>query len=505
MATSSILRKAPEATQSQGAPHNPPRVADSSASRGAYNINGLEALVSDPLYSFSSDASPQFRGYIEKLTMDTAKYIDRNHVIQALGGDVDRPFSATRDGEVVHVVVPQHVKQGDLLGGLIIVLASQIPTCVLHEGSVGWAEPEWSSESRAHLSGIIAGIGRVPDSFSHTSSPADLARISLWITACAAALSVPGGVADAHGDVLPSAVAGSKSASKYITRVMQGLRANISDDNCLKAIDALAMLLKAWQKVNYERSLSIVRKCKLSWSTVLFRGAPTEVIKGKRNKPDQTVVRSPPKPSRSPWLSSAERSELGNLYKVDWSHLDEVRLRWNALSSEQQHRQFNAFVRDVKSHYERLNNISNFVHAKLGKRKHWIELSCKEDGYKPKVKRDESESFLLSAHFFAKKNLNEFDMSVKRVFAPITYLEDTPEGQLLQTWNNCIPTEGDGNNRISAVDFSPDEDGKFTKLWQIWAEMFSPVFVDKRKPVVEATPTEDRNIFSKLLGLGQST
>jgi hypothetical protein len=215
-----------------------------------------------------------------------------------------------------------------------------------------------------------------------------------------------------------------------------------------------------------------------------------------------TVIRSPPKPSRSPWLSTAERSELGNLFKDDWSALDGIRERWTALSSEQQHRQMNTFIREIKSHFEKLNNISNSVHAKLGKRKQWIERFCKEDGFKPKTKRDESESFLLSAHFFS-KDLSNLDMSVKKIFAPVTYLPDFREGQQQDLWNACFPDKDVTQTRILSEDFSP-EDGDSYRLWRIWADTFKPVFTKAIQQQAEAQPTEDRNIFTRLLGLSQN-
>jgi len=285
-------------------------------------------------------------------------------------------------------------------------------------------------------------------------------------------------------------------------KVMQTLRSNITDESITRSIDTLAMLLKVWQKANYERSLQIVRKCKLAWSTVLYRGAPTTVIKGKKNKPDQTVIRSPPKPSRSPWLSSAERSELGNIYKDKWSALDGIRSRWVALESQEQHKQMNSFIREIKSHYEELNNISNSVHAKLGKRKHWIELVCKEDGFKPKPKKGESESFLLSAHFFS-KTLTQFDNRVKRVFAPITYLPDIDQTLSQQSiWASLFP-EKDDVHRISSAQFSPLNAGRAVKLWQIWADLFLPVFRRNDLQVEEPQPVADRNIYSVLLGIAQ--
>jgi len=390
---------------------------------------------------------------------------------------------------------PLHVKDGDLLGGLITVLAAQIPTCIIHESSAGWSEPEWSPESRRHLAGLISGIRRVPDSFGHTTSPTDLARVSLWIVCASAALSIPGGVPDAHGSVLPSSVGGAKSASKYLTKVMQGLRSNVTDESMLSAIDTLGALLKLWQKTKRDDALSVVRKCKIPWSELLFKGAPTKVIKGKKGKPDQTVLQSPAKPSKSPWLSSAERAALGEYYKDEWSALEGFRDKWVALDASEQHTQFNSRVDLIRKHYEKLHSISSSVHSKLGKRKHWIEVVCKQDNYNPKVKKDESQSFLLSAHFF-KKDLSKANFAIKKIFAPSTYLSHVDEDES-ENWTSLFTFDGDVA-RYTSADFNMEDHGDTYLLWRIWADLFKPVFRKETSDVAEPQPTQDINIFESL-------
>jgi len=488
------MSAAAKTTQSRS--NNDGKATVSSVSTSVKNISDISKILENPLYTFASDASPEFQTKIDLLVKGMARRLDHTLTLSALGGDEEVPFGAIRDGDVVHLMYPQHVKEGDLFAAIITVLASQIPTCVIHESSAGWSEPEWSAESRRHLGGLLSGIQRKPDSFAHTSAPADLARISLWITTCAAALSQPGGVTDAQGDVLPSSVGGQKSASKYMSRVMASLRAGITDEKCVKAIETLSILLKLWQKAHYSDALSIVRKCKLPWSSVLFRAAPTETIKGKKNRPDQTVIRSPPKPSRSPWLASAERAELGNLYKDDWSFLEDFRSRWNKLEALQQHRQFNTFIRDIKAKYEELNSISNSVHAKLGKRKYWIERICKQDGYKPKVKKGESESFLLAAHFF-KKDLSKLDIRVKKIFSPLQYLDNT-KYPVKSTWGQLLDGAEDSDFTIQASAFSLDEEGECFRLWQIWAEIFVPTITNSVKRVDDPPLIDTYNPFSVL-------
>jgi hypothetical protein len=370
-----------------------------------------------------------------------------------------------------------------------------LPTVVLYESHAAWSEPEWSSESRKHLAGIASGLQHIPQSFAHSSQPTDLARISLWVTACSAALSVPGGVKDAHGDVLPAAVGGQKSASKYMSRIMAGLRSSITDDSMAKSLETLSILLKLWQKENRENALSIVRKCKLSWSSVLFRAAPTETIKGKRGKPENKVIRSPSKPSKSPWLAASERSALGDLLKDDWSFLDGYRESWQALGSQEQHKQFNKFVSNIKAKYTELKTLSDSIHAKLGKRKYWIERQCKADGYKPKPKKGESESFLMAAHFFS-KDLSTTKLGVKKVFCPSTYLVDNKYAND-KNWASLIGTT-DEVLRLSSATTTQQQFGDTFRLWGIWADIFKPVFRKSEKVDEDAPQTDSFNMYTIL-------
>jgi hypothetical protein len=186
---------------------------------------------------------------------------------------------------------------------------------------------------------------------------------------------------------------------------------------------------------------------------------------------------------------------LGEVFKPLWSGLDTLRIQWAALSPEQQHRQFNSFVKSIQDHYSELHRVSSGIHAKLGKRKHWIESVCKTDGYNPKVKKDESQSFLLAAHFF-KKDLSKCHQGIKKVFAPSTYLAGIDQ-QADKNWADLHP-DGEDVVRWSASDFSRDNTGEYFRLWQTWAELFKPVFRKSDAVVVEPQPTATLNIFSTL-------
>lgn len=154
----------------------------------------------------------------------------------------------------------------------------------------------------------------------------------------------------------------------------------------------------------------------------------------------------------------------------------------------------NAVVKAVQDHYSNLHRISSSVHAKLGKRKHWIEASCKEDGYNPKVKKDESQSFLLAAHFF-KKDLTLLNPRIVKTFSPAVYLRDISEEDST-TYESLSPR--DGTVRYNSIDFSECDYGEFYRLWRIWADMFKPRFTANAPPEVEANPSESVNIFNTL-------
>jgi hypothetical protein len=492
---------APQATTTEG-----PNIKGDSWSEQTRNAYQSESRVIDalnnPNFSLSPNASPEFKSRINDLTKRFAHTIADSFRAADAGLEQSAPFSATRDGETVHLMYPTAVKEGDLLAGIITALASMLPRVVLYESTNGWSEPEWSAESRKHLAGIASGLQQVPQSFAHSSQPTDLARICLWINTCSSALSVPGGVKDAQGDVLPSTVGGQKSAAKYMSRIMAGLRSSITDDAMLKSIETLSMLLKLWQKENHAKALSIVRNCKLSWSSVLFRAAPTDTIKGKKGKPDQRVIRSPSKPSKSPWLTPAERSELGNLLKDDWSFLEGFRDSWALLSSQEQHKQFSSYIRQIKDKYSELKTISDSIHAKLGKRKYWIQRQCKIDNFKPKPKKGESDSFLLSAHFFS-KDLSGTKMGIKKIFSPVTYLDNKKYGTD-DAWASLVNTTSEVL-RLSSATCTVSQFGPATPLWKIWSDIFKPVFKANETQNEDAPQLEDFNMYTVLEAKKPST
>jgi hypothetical protein len=304
-------------------------------------------------------------------------------------------------------------------------------------------------------------------------------------------------VRDAHGVVLPSAVGGAKSASKYLSRIFAGLRAGLPDEETSVALKTLEILIKAWQKTRGDQALALVRKQKISWGTVLLAGSPTEIKKGKKKQPDQRVIVSPSKPSTSPWLSVQERVKISKLLSVKWSFTDELRKQWVALPPEEQHKQYNAFITKIKTGYEDLSRISSSVHAKLGHRKNWIYRSVSLAGLMPKSKKDREDNFKISTIFFASVKLSDLHPAIKKTFAPSEYAEAfAPECKDVLV--KLVPPVGGEPVTLERSDFALEDEGESFELWQIWAEKFIPVLAPANVPTVEAKSLDDDNIFSVL-------
>jgi hypothetical protein len=301
-------------------------------------------------------------------------------------------------------------------------------------------------------------------------------------------------VKDAHGVVLPTSVGGAKSASKYLSRIISGLRSGLPDENTSGALKTLELLIKAWQKSQSVAALDLVRKNKISWGSVQMAGSPTTIKKGKKGRPDQRVISSPSKPSQSPWLSQQERVKLSKIFADRWSRPDEIRKEWMALNEVEQHKQYNKYVQRLKDHYADISRISSSVHAKLGHRKNWIYKAVEANGLMPKSKKDKEDNFKISTIFFASVNLPALGIAVKKEFAPIQYLDEesfksaTIWGELLDFEEKLYkPNESDMSQ----------EDGPAYELWQIWLAKFQPIF-SKNQIIPEARGLKDDNHFISL-------
>jgi len=336
--------------------------------------------------------------------------------------------------------------------------------------------------------GLVSAIQGVPDSFASSSSPVDLARLAVWVTACNSALSRPGGVGSAQGSVVPTSVGGAKSASKYLDRVFGGLRAISGEPAHLAAIATLERLLKLWIKEQVQPALDLVRKNKISWGTVLLAGSPTETKKVKGNL--ITQVKSPSKPSRSPFLSGREKQELSSLFAPAWNTPQQLRSNWNALSAWEQHDQYKDFIKMLKEHYEEINKISTSVHAKLGHRKKWIHAACVTQGAEPTKKKDKTK-FAWAQNFY-KLNLQGVNTSVALVFAPSHYLPSKYEGDII------IDKLWDTDTIITPATITDKLCGVTVGLWREWAERFQPDLTVDMDTLPQATSLKDENPFAPL-------
>lgn len=452
---------------------------------------GHRAIAQMPVYSFSPSASPEFQARVDAFTNVATNHLVDALGTEALGGATAKPFSSEREGETLHIVYPLTVNRGDLLGELLTLLAARVPTAVLHEGTVGWQEPEWSALATRHLLGIVSAVtGDPPRSFASTSSPVDLTRTTLWINATHQALSVPGGVRDAQGSPLPQEIGGAKSAAKYLTKAFAALRSCVPTEGEQEALKTLERLLKLWQKSKHTEALGILRKQKISWGTVLMAGSPTETkkIKGKEVR----VITAPSKPSKSPWLSGKERTAISSILANAWSEPEEKRKVWVGLSPEQQHAQYNDFVKALKSHYEEINKMSSSIHSKLGHRKKWIYSAVNEAGSAPKSKKDKANQFAWTTAFFKLKT-SDVKLPVALVFAPSHYLTDSQ-----------YKTQDTLDKLFSQVpcDITPSmflENTPVLELWKEWATRFAPKLTVKRTEVPQAESLKDDNPFALLL------
>jgi hypothetical protein len=292
------------------------------------------------------------------------------------------------------------------------------------------------------------------------------------------------------GSVLPTEVGGAKSASKYLAKVFGALRAISSEKKHLQAIATLERLLKLWYKAVRADALDLVRKNKISWGTVLLAGSPTESKKVKGNL--ITQIKSPSKPSRSPFLSGKEKQCLASLLAPVWNQPEQLRVLWNALPPREQHAQFENYVVMLKKHYEEVNKISTSMHAKLGHRKKWIHAACEQQDAVPTKKKDRSNEFVWAANFF-KLDLTEINLSVALVFAPSHYLVD-PKYEC-----DTILGRLYGRNRVLSTDEITEAlCGVTTDLWKEWVGRFRPNMSVQQGTVPEASTLADLNPFASL-------
>jgi len=442
------------------------------------------------MYSFSPDVSPEFQGRVQDFVKQANDSLLAKLSKTALGEAEATPFASSREGDSITISIPLTMARGDALAELILLIASQIPTAVLRECTTGWVEPQWTAETQRQLMGFVSAIQGAPDSFASSSSPVDLTRVAVWTTACNSALSVPGGVETAVGSVLPSEVGGAKSANKYLTKAFGALRAVSSDATHQQAIATLERVLKLWIKEQRVPALALIRRQKISWGSVLLTAAPTETKKVKGQS--ITQIKSPSKPSRSPFLSGKEKQVLSSLLATEWNIPEAMRDEWIRMSSQAQHDSYNDFIKRLKTHYETINRISTSIHAKLGHRKKWIHAACLEKGVAPTSKKDKANEFIWSQNFF-KLNLVDFNLSVSLVFAPNHYLTMDK-----YDCDNILTNLWGLGGVLDPRDCTPQRCGVTVELWKEWALRFQPDFSENRDEIPQAVTLDDPNPFSSL-------
>jgi hypothetical protein len=445
------------------------------------------------LHSYSGamtvDDQSRYENYLTTASGDLSEKL----ALSGLGENASRPFYSEREGSAMYVVFPLTVTRGDTLAELLTLLMSNIPTVVISKGSQGWVEPTWSATASRQLIGFIAALQGPPTSFATSSSPIDLTRTAVWIEAAQAALSRPGGVKDAYGAVVPSSIAGDKSAAKYLSNVYATLRGCTTDENVLEAIKTLEKLIKLWCRDQGDKALHLVRQQKISWSAVLRKAAP---MKKKKVKGTETFVLSPPtKPSKSPWLTQAERGYLSHLTAAEWAAPDKKREEWQLLTAEQQHIQFLSFVKAVKLSYDTMNGTSQAIHAKLGHRKRWVYSCCENKDVAPRNKKDKADPFKWAAAFY-KLDLTAVIERGKKVFNPAHYLENKFEADNTFTW-----LLGLENSKEIAWSECPYKDPNLHMLFKIWLERFSPSLEIQSSPEEPSDSLESENPFRSLIDM----
>jgi len=497
MATSSVNKNQGSSGQAGGSKNNNGNTGLLSSNQGSSQQQEKSDISSGFLYSFSPDASDEFRQRIGQFTTEGIKDLDAKLSKNLLGDEASHPFASARNGDVIEVMVPLTMARGDLLAELILLFTSKVPTAVLRECTVGWEEPTWTSEGTRCLLGLVSAIQGTPESFTTSSSPIDLTRLAVWITACNFALSQPGGVKDAHGSVLPTSVGGAKSAAKYLERVFATLRATSQNKNAQIAIATLERVFKLWIKSQADTALALVRKHKISWGTVLNAGAPTETFKKKGEV--MTRVKTPSKPSKSPFLSGKERTYLSNLVGPAWEWVDHKRKEWIALKPEEQHIRYKEYVSAVKQQYELLQKLSSSLHAKLGHRKKWIHEFCIEQDLAPKSKKDKSNEFAWTQNFF-KGPTWRAPLSMSVIFSPSHYLLDSKYET--NTTLAQLKELGQGVTTLIVSGIAPEST---KELWIEWVDRFVPDFSQDTKEVEEDIPLTSKGKYAVLGGEDKSS
>lgn len=457
---------------------------------------GLISSSDEAVFTYSADMTEEAKSSIEAMIAQVPSVLQESLLKGGNAGPTDEraAFSSERVGDVIHVWIPSTgIATGNLVAFTILALCCKLPAVVLHRTTKGWAEPQLTSELEKKVNGIIVALQGAPTSFTSSSNPTDLMRLALWTSACSTAISKPGGQQNVVGGVIPEAISGADSAAKYLTKSFAALRAVTIDDE-IASIKTLELLLQQWRREVEEDALNLITLQKIPWSAVLFKGAPTQKKKVKRVEVIQLV--SPPKPSKSPWLSGKERQFVSSYYQKIWEYPDVLRTTWNGLSSDQQHSNYSNFVKELKTHYELMKQISSSVNAKLGHRKKFIETICREMQVVPKGKKDKANAFAWTVAFY-KNNLTRWGnyQDLIKKFAPHHFMTGD---EWSEDWRCIVSCE-----LKRGITEKPDELRDIPRsrmvMWNIWRDIYAPT-IDTKKLTkdYEDVDLEDENRFAVL-------
>jgi len=457
-----------------------------------YKGKGVSKLLTSQNQTFASDTTDEFQGQINSLLVASAKALETSYL--TAGDNVDvRPWRSERSGEVLHVWVPTGIAATQTAAMLILHLSARLDTVVLHSTAQPYQEPEWTGEVTRRFSGMIAALLGPPESFATSSSPIDLTRLALWISAIQTALSKPGGVKGAVGSVLPDKVGGSDSANKYLSKGFAAMRSCITSEDDQHMIKTIENLFKLWQKKVEGEALQLLTKNKISWGAVLQKGGNWETKKEKK----KTIKRlqTPVKPNRSAFLSGRERTLYGSYYHSEWEQTEKLRSEWVKLTAPEQHQQYAKYVTEVTSAFTEMRRISASRHASLGHRKKWIEAACKQRGVAPSTKKDKTDLFKWSTAFF-KLDLTTLHERVKVVFSPGHVLKNDETAAFttqLYACNGTLTSE-------FVNDIETELDSDVVSLFAEWADRFAPVLHSGRyiQPADSTSVALNENPFSVL-------
>jgi hypothetical protein len=396
-------------------------------------------------------------------------------IAQELELEHKHPFSSEVVTGKLHIAVPTSgINTGDILAQCIVVLSTLVHDDVeLDFYYSSWEEPNWDREARLYLTGVLASAHEeAPSSFAATSSPIDLTRVAVWAEACHMALAQKKSHEQVRATVLPTNIVGGQSATRYLSKVYAHLR-SAAGKGADPAVRTLERLLKLFCRRLHDTAIMIIRKQKIPWSDVLFKGASTEAYKVKQQV--RTRVVTPAKPSRSPWWHREEAAAISNLVNSYWQAPEKIRTEWVALKSEQQHSDYSKYVSRVREAYQEMKRVSELLFAQSGHRKRYILAALKkEQSNVSKKKRQQRSNFQLADAFW-KLDLTGCYEPVKWAFSPIQSI-----GRLYPDASDMVVTlNGKSIEQAEGVTkaWSESENirwSDYAKITRFWIRVFKP-------------------------------